>query len=183
MKSKKVFIWLLFLLFFQASIYSQEIETLNIDDDIDIEVTNEGKSYNLIINRTKIEYETNYLAISTTPDDFKKPAFIYVAYEGEQFASPDNRDYSSQELGINIIYINMNVIRDKSTLRSLSVFISSLEETKVRLQAYYGSYVSLEDYPLGFRHKYSLLLTPCFWKLILNLIKDLIKQKKYFFMP
>ena len=184
MKSKKVFIWLLFLLFFQASIYSQEIETLNIDDDIDIEVTNEGKSYNLIINRTKIEYETNYLAISTTPDDFKKPAFIYVAYEGEQFASPDNRDYSSQELGINIIYINMNVIRDKSTLRSLSVFISSLEETKVRLQAYYGSYVSLEDYPLGFRHKYSLLLTPCSFEFLethFELNKGFNKTKKVLF--
>ena len=158
MKFHQIFIPLLFLLFSKELINSQEIETLNIDDDINIEVTKEGRSFNLIVNATKITTKTNFLAISTTPEEFKKPAFIYVAYGNDaNFASPDNRVYSSQEIGRNIIYISKEDIKKYS---SFKVFISSLEETKIRLQAYCGNSIAYEDYPLGFRHKLKLSLTP-----------------------
>ena len=115
MNSHKFFIPLLFLLFSIQLIHSQEIETLNIDDDINIEVTKEGRSFNLIVNATKITTKTNFLAISTTPEEFKKPAFIYVAYGNDaNFASPDNRVYSSQEIGRNIIYISKEDIKKYS---------------------------------------------------------------------
>jgi len=154
MNSHKFFISLLLLLFFPASIYSLEEEILNIDDDIYIDVTKEGRLFKLMLNQSKTNSSTNFLAISTTPEDFMKPAFIYVARENSDSrpASPDYRGYSSQEIGKNIIYIPKKPATEYG-YEYFSVFISSLEDTKVRLQAYYGSYISLEEFPQGFKHR------------------------------
>ena len=159
MSNIRNFISILFILFFQTSIYSQITpEPLNFNDDIYIDVTNEGRYYKLSLNKDMINLETHYLAISTTPEEYLKPAFIYVSYENETFASLNYRNFSSQELGRNILYININdnMYNDVS---NLNVYIYSLEETKVRLQVYLGENIFLQDFPPEFRHKINLSIT------------------------
>ena len=98
------FIFPIFLIiFFQSEIYSQNI--INIGKKEDINITSAGSNFTLEIKKDEIDLEDKYIAISTIPKDYVKPAFIYVTLDEGKFPSPDYRNYSSQEIGRNILYL------------------------------------------------------------------------------
>ena len=156
--SKLEIIFAIFILIFLPSlINSQEPEPLYINSTLNLNVTTQGKLYNLIIKPEDIG-ENKYLSISTKPKDYQKPAFIYLYKEKDKPASPDYRNFSSQEIGTNILYIyheDLNLDEEEM----LSVFIGCLSETEIELKVDVGTQVVLQDYPKGFRHKYNLLMT------------------------
>ena len=157
MSKNEIFISLLFISLLNNTIYSQIIpEPLNIDDDLYINATSEGKYFKLSLDKSKTSSNTQYLAISTTPDEYHKPAFIYLAYENSKFVSPDYRNFSSQEIGKNILYIKAKTFLFTEEINSFNIFIYSLEETKVRLQVFVGEHILLQEYPKGFRHSVNL---------------------------
>ena len=157
--SKLEIIFAFFFLIFLPSLINSQIdpETLPINTTVTVTVTSQGKLYNLVVKPDDIK-DNNYLSISTKPADYRKPAFIYVSYDTDEPASKDNRTISSQEIGTNILYISaneLNITKEKT----LSVFISSLFETEVELRADLGPNVVLQNYPLGFRHRFNLKMT------------------------
>ena len=157
--SKLEIIFTFFFLIFLPSLINSQIdpETLPINTTVTVTVTSQGKLYNLVVKPDDIK-DNNYISISTKPADYRKPAFIYVSYDTDEPASKDNRTISSQEIGTNILYISaneLNITKEKT----LSVFISSLFETEVELRADLGPNVVLQNYPLGFRHRFNLKMT------------------------
>ena len=59
----------------------------------------------------------NILHISTNPTQFSNPVFIYASFD--ENVSEDNRLFSSQNIGINELYINLNKYPDKTKLHIL----------------------------------------------------------------
>ena len=157
--SKLEIIFTFFFLIFLPSLINSQIdpETLPINTTVTVTVTSQGKLYNLVVKPDDIK-DNNYISISTKPADYRKPAFIYVSYDTDEPASKDNRTISSQEIGTNILYISANEL-NITEKKTLSVFISSLFETEVELRADLGPNVVLQNYPLGFRHRFNLKMT------------------------
>ena len=92
----------------------------------------------------------NILAFSTTPEeDFLKPGFIYASLEESIKSSLDYRNFSSQEMGQNILYINKNNLNEN---KNLHILIKSLTETNIRLKVSIINEIPLEENPL-IRHK------------------------------
>ena len=151
---------ILFILCFQAAYHSQETpETIHIGHSATITVTKEGIYYTLEIRTDDINVNTDkFIAISTTPQEFHKPAYIYMTFDDDLHPSPDNRKYSSQELGRNILYLKGSDYAGLSSNKKLNLFIKSLEETNIKFEVYKGSEINLEDYQLGMRHKIKLSL-------------------------
>ena len=101
---KLEFIFKIFLIFYTLSgIYSQNI--INIGTNDTIIITNTGANYILEIKSDEIKIQDKYIAISTTPIDNLKPTFIYLTLDEGKSASPEYRNYSSQEIGRNILYL------------------------------------------------------------------------------
>ena len=151
---------ILFILCFQAAYHSQETpETIHIGHSATITVTKEGIYYTLEIRTDDINVNTDkFIAISTTPQEFHKPAYIYMTFDDDLHPSPDNRKYSSQELGRNILYLKGSDYAGLSSNKKLNLFIKSLEETNIKFEVYKGREINLEDYQLGMRHKIKLSL-------------------------
>ena len=59
----------------------------------------------------------NILHISTNPTQFSNPVFIYASFD--ENVSEDNRLFSSQNIGINELYINLNKYPGKTKLHIL----------------------------------------------------------------
>ena len=157
MSKLEIILAIFILIFLPSLINSQEPEPLHINSTINLNVTTQGKLYNLIFTPEEIG-ENNYLSITTKPKEYQKPAFIYLYKEKDKPASPDYRNFSSQEIGTNILYIyheDLNLDEEEM----LSVFIGCLSETEIELKVDVGTQVVLQDYPKGFRHKYNLLMT------------------------
>ena len=148
LKFKTIFSFVFFL-FFQTVIYCQQ--TIKIGDKNTIDLTPEGKHFILQIESEKI-IDKKILGISTSPRNFAEPAFIYIACDGTD-PSPDNRKYSSQELGLNIIYLN---VRDFEGGSQIKIFIKSLVNSTVELSVFVDTAIHLDQFPEGFRHKYNL---------------------------
>ena len=160
--SKLEIIFTFFLLIFLPSlIQSQsEIEEIYINDKKTLSITSEGKLYKLVVRESDLEDKPNYISITTTPKDYLSPAFIYVSDSNDNInASPDYRNFSSQEIGTNALYIYDSRIRTFEKEISYSVFISCLNDTEIELKVEAGKQVVLQDYPLGFKHKFNILMT------------------------
>ena len=160
--SKLEIIFTFFLLIFLPSlIQSQsEIEEIYINDKKTLSITSEGKLYKLLVRESDLEDKPNYISITTTPKDYLSPAFIYVSDSNDNInASPDYRNFSSQEIGTNVLYIYDSRIRTFEKEISYSVFISCLNDTEIELKVEAGKQVVLQDYPLGFKHKFNILMT------------------------
>ena len=160
--SKLEIIFTFFLLIFLPSlIQSQsEIEEIYINDKKTLSITSEGKLYKLVVRESDLEDKPNYISITTTPKDYLSPAFIYVSDSNDNInASPDHRNFSSQEIGTNVLYIYDSRIRTFEKEISYSVFISCLNDTEIELKVEAGKQVVLQDYPLGFKHKFNILMT------------------------
>ena len=160
--SKLEIIFTFFLLIFLPSlIQSQsEIEEIYINDKKTLSITSEGKLYKLVVRESDLEDKPNYISITTTPKDYLNPAFIYVSDSNDEInASPDYRNFSSQEIGTNVLYIYDSRIRTFEKEISYSVFISCLNDTEIELKVEAGKQVVLQDYPLGFKHKFNILMT------------------------
>ena len=160
--SKLEIIFTFFLLIFLPSlIQSQsEIEEIYINDKKTLSITSEGKLYKLVVRESDLEDKPNYISITTTPKDYLSPTFIYVSDSNDEInASPDYRNFSSQEIGTNVLYIYDSRIRTFEKEISYSVFISCLNDTEIELKVEAGKQVVLQDYPLGFKHKFNILMT------------------------
>ena len=141
---------ILFIFCFQAIIYCQDPIKIGYNEKISI--TTEGKKYTLNIDANEIDSQNKVLAISTEPEDYLKPAFIYAS-DGETNPSPDNRTFSSQETGRNIIYLKASDYKDGG---KISFFIKPFANTAINLSVFVDTAIHLDKYPQGFRHKYNL---------------------------
>ena len=150
---------LLSLLFFSSLISlinSQDIPEIKVGDKISIKVEpNKNILYNFVISNEQLA-EGQLFVFSTKPEEYLKPAFIYISLTQEKPPSPDNRDFSSQELGQNIIFINKAEIENQEgDKKYLYICINSLEETTVELEVNFIKIISLDLYK-GFKPKLKL---------------------------
>ena len=155
--SKFIFALILNLLFYsQSTANCQEIPEITVGTNLTINLSpNTNYLYNFVINETQLD-EGQFIVFSTNPNEYLKPAFIYIALTPDKPPSPDNRDYSSQETGKNIIFINKTEIENQEgELKYLYLCINSLEETTVELEVKFLHNISLEDYK-GIRPKLKL---------------------------
>ena len=160
--SKFETIFTFFLLIFLPSLIQSQsdIEEIYINDKKTLSITSEGKLYKLVVRESDLEDKPNYISITTTPKDYLNPAFIYVSDSNDEInASPDYRNFSSQEIGTNVLYLYDSRIRTFEKEISYSVFISCLNDTEIELKVEAGKQVVLQDYPLGFKHKFNILMT------------------------
>ena len=140
---------------FQSGIYSQKI--INIRTKEKINITSTGANFTLELQMSDINIDDKYIAISTTPKDYLKPAFIYVTLDEGKSPSPDYRNFSSQEIGRNILYLKSYFFYQNP--KNIYIFIKSLEETEIELEIFKGSVINLAEFPMGFKHKLNLSLT------------------------
>ena len=145
---------LLFLISFHCS---QKIE-INIGFNQSVDLTIEGALYSLEINANDIQKEDKFIAISTTPSDYLKPAYIYISSDVGQNPSPDFRNFSSQEIGRNIIYLRACDYYQISEPIVLNIFIKPLFNTIVQLEVYKGNNINLGDFSVGVKHKLNLYM-------------------------
>ena len=145
---------LLFLISFHCS---QKIE-INIGFNQSVDLTIEGALYSLEINANDIQKEDKFIAISTTPSDYLKPAYIYISSDVGQNPSPDYRNFSSQEIGRNIIYLRAWDYYQISEPIVLNIFIKPLFNTIVQLEVYKGNNINLGDFSVGVKHKLNLYM-------------------------
>jgi hypothetical protein len=153
---KLEFIFLILLFFSFHSLKASEI--INIGFNQNIEVKDLGSLYSLEIKVDEIKTEDKFIAISTTPVDYQKPAYIYIAPDGDQDPSPDYRKYSSQEIGRNIVYLRASDYYQISEPIVLNIFIQPLFDTKVQFEVYKGSNINLGEYSTGIKHKLNLFM-------------------------
>ncbi|MBO6243964.1 MAG: hypothetical protein J6O41_05300, partial [Clostridia bacterium] len=67
-----------------------------------------------IFSYTTTLIENKLLHIVSRPDDFAYPGYIYASFD--ENVSEDNRDFSSQDLGTNELYIDLNKYPGKTNL-------------------------------------------------------------------
>ena len=120
-----------------------------------MDLRKEGLFYKLKLEQDLLKSNT-FIAISTSPENYLKPAFIYASSEENTFPSLDNRNYSSQEIGTNILYLKTDDFINNSYL---NFYVYSLENTTITLTTYVNNSILLNQYPEGFRHKLKLSLT------------------------
>ena len=126
------FISLLFLINLQANIFCEdepEKITINFNDTITLDSENSfTKSYILEFSEEQLE-EGSILEISTDPSNYAIPAYIYCSFSNEK-PSADSREFSSQTLGKNIIYINSSKMKGHE---QLFINIHSSKETNAEI--------------------------------------------------
>ena len=88
------------------------------------------KSFNKFFNLEYTEEELiegSILVISSTSEDFLSPGYLYASFEAKN-PSPDSRQFSSQLLGKNNLYINTSKLKEH---KNLYINVNSLKETRV----------------------------------------------------
>ena len=111
MSQRKIIFLLLFYTFYSAFLANcQEPQEISVGTKIQITVEpNKNMLYNFVIPLDQLA-DGNFFVFSTKPEDYLKPAFMYISLTSEKPPSPDNRDYSAQEIGKNVIIINKSEI-------------------------------------------------------------------------
>ena len=134
----------IFLIFLQANILCEE-EPIKISIDFSDEfVLSKDNSFNKYFD---LEYkeedfsEEDILVISSNSDNYLTPGYIYASLE-EKNPSPDSRQFSSQLLGKNYLYINISKLKKN---KNLYLNIHSLKETKVSFNVSLSKEISISQ--------------------------------------
>ena len=118
MTNFKFFISLLFLTILQVNIFCQiEPEIINLGDSKTLSLTKDN-SFNAYFYLEYSEQDFvngNILVISTTPDIYLSPAYIYTSFDQKNPSSSD-RQFSSQDLGKNNLFINSSKLKKYTKL-------------------------------------------------------------------
>ena len=147
MKKFEMTIFFIFIFYFHTGVISQI--TIDIGYDEIMPISSKGSYFYFESTEEQLS-AGNILAFSTTPDeDFLKPGFIYASLEESIKSSLDYRNFSSQEMGQNILYINKNNLNEN---KNLHILIKSLTETNIRLKVSIINEIPFEENPL-IRHK------------------------------
>ena len=157
MPKLNLFICSILCIFYLSKItICQEIPEVSVGTKLTINVApNKASLYNFAIAENQLE-QGKFFVFSTKPVEYLKPAFIYISLTSEKPPSPDNRNFSSQEAGKNIIFINKALIADqKGEKKYLYICINSLVDTTVEFEINFINNVSLNDYE-GIRPKLKL---------------------------
>ena len=148
---------LLFLLFYLGPFSQcQEFSEITIGEKVSINVEPKNPLFfKFIVTQNEID-QGQFLAFSTTPLDYLLPVFIYISKTSNPKPSPDNREFSSQELGQNIVYINKNeIMEQEGEKKFLYICLKSFETASAEFEVSLLKTISLEKYK-GFRHKVKL---------------------------
>ena len=133
MKNYKLLISLLLLFISQSYIMCQvDPEKISIGDQKEITL-NKDNSFNSFFFLEYTEQDLSsgdILVISSTPDSYLTPGYIYTSFE-ETNPSADKRQFSSQNLGKNSLFISTSKLKEKS---KLYISIHSLQETKIKFE-------------------------------------------------
>ena len=153
-ETKKTLSLLLFFSYLLLLTYCREFQEIKINSKIEVEIYPENDTvFNFTISENELA-PGNFLVFSTKPEDYLKPAFIYISSSPE--ISADKRDFSSQESGKNIIFVNKSYIQNQEgDSKNLYLFLNTLVETKVELEVHLISNINLEEYQ-GIRPRLSL---------------------------
>ena len=91
----------------------------------------------------------NILVISSKPNSYLSPGYIYTSFENKN-PSADSREFSSQLLGKNNIYINTSNLKNHS---NLYINVHSLEESEITLELTLINevYISPEEKKIKFK--------------------------------
>ena len=133
MSKLKFFIYLVYLISLQASVFCKiEPKKISIGSTEQFELNQENSFNQYFI----LEYDINtingeYLIISTIPEDYLIPGYIYASFE-EQNPSADSNLFSSQILGKNNIYINSYNL---TKFTHLYINIHSLKKCNITLES------------------------------------------------
>ena len=129
----KLLISLLLLFISQSYILCQvEPEKISIGDTKELSLTKEN-SFNSFFYLEYTEQDLSngdILVISSTPDSYLTPGYIYTSFE-EANPSADKRQFTSQNLGKNNLFISTSKLKEKS---KLYINIHSLQESKIKLE-------------------------------------------------
>ena len=132
MSKFQFFIYFLFLIIFQANIFCQdepEKVSINFNDTLTLDSENSfNKFYVLEFSEEELE-EGSIIEISTTPTNYAIPAYIYCSFENEN-PSADSREFTSQTLGKNIVFINSSKMKGHE---KLYINIHSSKETEINI--------------------------------------------------
>ena len=111
-------IFFIFFIFLQANILCEEEPIkISIDFSDELELNKENsfnKYFNLEYQEEDLE-EGNILIITTNSENYLSPGYIYASLE-EKNPSPDSRQFSSQLLGKNNLYINISKLKKNKNL-------------------------------------------------------------------
>ena len=133
MKNFKLFISILLLFISQSNILCQdEPEKISIGDSKELSLTKDN-SFNsfFVLEYTEQDLSNgDILVISSTPDSYLTPGYIYSSFE-ETKPSADKRQFSSQNLGKNSLFISTSKLKEQS---KLYINIHSLQESKIKLE-------------------------------------------------
>ena len=133
MKNFKLLTFILLLFISQSCILCQvEPEKISIGDTKELSLTKEN-SFNSFFYLEYTEQDLsngNILVISSTPNSYLTPGFIYTSFE-EANPSANNRQFSSQNLGKNNLFISTSKLKEKS---KLYINIHSLKESTIKFE-------------------------------------------------
>ena len=152
MTNFKFFISLLFLTILQVNIFCQiEPEEINLGDSKPLSLTkdNSFNAYFYLEYSEKDFVNGNILVISTTPDIYLSPAYIYTSFDQKNPSSSD-RQFSSQDLGKNNLFINSSKLKKYT---KLYFNIHSLKESNIKLEVYLKNeiYISPDEKKVKFK--------------------------------
>ena len=123
-------IFFIFFIFLKANILCEEEPikiSINFSDEFELNKDNSfNKYFNLEYKEEDLE-KGDILFISSNSDNYLTPGYIYASFE-EKKPTPDSRQFSSQLLGKNNLYINISKLKK---YKNLYINIHSLEETKI----------------------------------------------------
>ena len=135
-------IFFIFFIFLQANILCEEEPIkISIDFSDELELNKENsfnKYFNLEYKEEDLE-EGNILVITTNSENYLSPGYIYASLE-EKNPSPDSRQFSSQLLGKNNLYINISKLKKN---KNLYINIHSLKEAKVSFNVTLSKEISI----------------------------------------
>ena len=153
-ETKNTLSLLLFFSYLLLLTYCREFQEIKINSKIEVEIHPENDTvFNFTISENELT-QGNFLVFSTQPEDYLKPAFIYISSSPK--ISADKRDFSSQESGKNIIFVNKSYIQNQEgDSKNLYLFLNTLVETNVELEVHLINNINLEEYQ-GIRPRLSL---------------------------
>ena len=133
MSKLNFFIYFIFIIFFQINILCEEDPTkIQLGFSDTLKLTKEN-SFNNFFNLEYTEEElteNSILVISSNSEEFLSPGYIYASFDTKN-PSPDLRQFSSQLLGKNNLYINSSKLKEH---KNLYINVNSLKETSVTFE-------------------------------------------------
>ena len=147
-KLRFIFSLLLFFYYSQLLVYCAKIPIIEIGIGTKVKISSKNNTlYDFVISEDQLK-QGKFVVFSTNTEKYLKPAFIYISITNKTSPSPDDRDFSSQELGNNIIFVNNSYLQKNEVDSKYHLYVKILlmYETTVEFEVYQLNNIPLENY-------------------------------------